>query len=273
MNLRRLVFVLPTALGLLLSKDGGKQDNKTLLHIDTHRSVSSVMKSGYDIHYDPSQPWSHWWRSEYAGWEKGTFDVFRHFLGEKVVLDVGAWIGPTAIWAGHLAQHVIALEPTSKAFSEFTANLAVNPEVAGKVVAVNAALDSHDRTASMSNSGNSMDRMSLIDVRAITIDTLLKEYPVLQKTGFVKIDTEGYERVIVPALENFFKEKKPVAYVSLHPMFISHLQVQKVVDKLKATFPYLYEADMKTPFNTQRDAYNYGDHGGADVLCTWTPLV
>merc|ERR1719359_2769152 len=125
----------------------------------------------------------------------------------------------------------------------------------------------------MSNAGNSVDRISLIDVRAVTIGTLLTEYPMLRETGFVKIDTEGYERVIVPALANFFKATKPVAYVSLHPMFISHSQVQAVVDELKSTFPYLYEVDMKTPFNTQRSAYTHGDHGGADVLCTWVPLT
>lgn len=243
-----------------------------LMRVDSHQSAV-VLKNGVEIHYDVSQPWSYWYRDSYAAWEIGTFNVFNSFIKDKVVLDIGAWIGPTALFAGHLAKKVVALEPTTAAFSEFAANLAVNPELKGKVVAVNAALDSQDRTAQMTNVGNSVDKItSLIDVRALTIGTLVKEYPELQHTGFVKIDTEGYERVIVPALADFFKEKKPMAYVSLHPMFISHSQVQGVVDKLKATFPYLYEVDMKTPFNTQRAAYNYGDHGGADVLCTWAPL-
>lgn len=232
-----------------------------------------MWKAGVEVHFDPAQPWTQWWRSSYAGWEAGTFDVFQHFVKDQVVLDIGAWIGPTALWAGHVAKRVVALEPTSAAFGEFSANLAANPELKDKVVAVNAALDSQDRIASMSNSGNSMDRIALIDVRAVSIATVLHEHPELEKTSFVKIDTEGYERIIVPALEGFFKEKKPVAYVSLHPMFISHLQVQGVVDKLKAIFPYLYEVDMKTPFDTQRSAYTYGDHGGADVLCTWAPLA
>lgn len=232
-----------------------------------------MLKAGVEVHFDPAQSWTHWWRSEYAGWEIGTFNVFQHFARDKVVLDIGAWIGPTALWAGHVAKHVVALEPTTTAFGEFAANLAANPELKGKVELVNAALDAQDRTATMSNAGNSVDRISLIDVRAVTISTLLKEHPRLRETGFVKIDTEGYERVIVPALESFFKEKTPVAYVSLHPMFISHSQVQAVVDKLKVIFPYLYEVDMKTPFNTQRPTYTYGDHGGADVLCTWVPLA
>jgi FkbM family methyltransferase len=234
---------------------------------------SSVWKAGVQVHFDPTKHWAKWWRSDYPGWESDAFNVWNHLIKDKVVLDVGAWIGPTALWFGHLAKHVVALEPTSAAFTEFAANLAANPELKGKVDAVNAALDSEDRTATMTNNGDSMDRISLINVKAMTVNSLLKQYPSLQKTEFVKVDTEGYERVIVPALEAFFKEKKPTAFVSLHPMFISHSQVQGVVDKLKSIFPYLYEVDMKTPFNTERSAYTYGDHGGADVVCTWAPLT
>jgi FkbM family methyltransferase len=244
------------------------------MHADgLHDVVESVVKAGVKIHFDSSQSYSSWYRDTYANWESDTFEVFKRFVPDKVVLDVGAWIGPTALWCGHVAKDVVALEPTTKAFGEFSANLAANPDISKNVAAVNAALDEQDRTASMTNAGDSMDKLSLIDVRAVTIDTLLHEHPVLEKVGFVKIDTEGYERVIVPALESFFRKHTPVVYVSLHPMFISHEKVQAVVDKLQEIFPHLYEVDMKTPFHTRRSAYNYGDHGGADVLCTWKPLT
>merc|ERR1719265_3148113 len=98
----------------------------------------------------------------------------------------------------------------------------------------------------ITNRGDSTDRfLSAIHVRALSIQTLRKFQPVLERTDFVKIDTEGYERVIVPALQGFFKEQKPIAFVSLYPMFISHEQVQQTVDKLRETFPYLYEVDMQ----------------------------
>jgi len=273
---------VPSSVGAILrgTAPNNSASASALIQVDSplkvlkNDQIAVVVKNGVEVHYDMSQGWSHWYHNQYAGWETDTFNVFNRFVKDKVVLDIGAWIGPTALFEGHLAKKVVALEPTLAAFSELAANLAVNPELKGKVAVVNAALDSQDRTAQMTNNGDSVDKiLSLIDVRAMTIGTLVKEYPELQHTGFVKIDTEGYERVIVPALADFFKEKKPMAYVSLHPMFISHSQVQGVVDKLKATFPYLYEVDMKTPFNTQRPAYNYGDHGGADVLCSWTPLI
>jgi len=235
----------------------------------------SIQKTGRTIYYDPLQPNAAFWSKRYAAWETRTFDIFEHFIRGKVVLDVGAWIGPTALWEGYIAKAVIALEPTPKAFGEFQANLKLNPEVAGRVVAVNVALDAEDRIASMSNRGTSTDRINaLVDVgvRAVSIGTLRKEHPELEEVGFVKIDTEGYERVLVPALQGFFAEKRPVVFVSLHPRRMSSAELQGVVDKLKVTFPYLYETDMTTPFNTSRSSYTYGPHAGADILCTWAPL-
>eukprot|EP00929_Paragymnodinium_shiwhaense_P026689 TRINITY_DN1580_c0_g2_i1.p1 TRINITY_DN1580_c0_g2~~TRINITY_DN1580_c0_g2_i1.p1 ORF type:complete len:295 (-),score=102.26 TRINITY_DN1580_c0_g2_i1:199-1083(-) len=236
--------------------------------------IKSVQKAGQQVFYQPGQPRSWFYDTNYGGWENDTFNVFQRFAPGKVSLDIGAWVGPTALWLGKVSTKVVALEPTEAAFTELCKNLAANPDLAGKVTAVNAAMDSADRTADMSNKGDSSDRIqgSLIEVQTKSIVSLRKEYPELEQVGFVKIDTEGYERVIVPALESFFKEKKPTAYVSLHPQYNSKEQVQATVDKMKEIFPFLYEADMKTPFATNRANYTYGDHEGADVIGTWSQL-
>lgn len=235
---------------------------------------ASVEKAGHKIYYDPQTSNANFWRSTYTNWEGNTFKVFQRFIGpETVVLDIGSWIGVTALWEGQIAKSVVALEPTPKAFAELKANLAMNPELAGRVKIINKAMGSDDGRKEMTNRGDSMDRLtSFIEVPVISVNTLVAAHPELQNVGFVKIDTEGYEKVIVPALEQFLKEKKPVAFVSLHQTFIGHAEVQSVVDKLADTFPYLYEIDMKTPFNRNRKAYTDGDHGGVDVICTWAPL-
>lgn len=234
--------------------------------------LRSQMKAGQSIFYDASGN-SNWFWATYSSWEPQTFEVFGRFARDKVVLDIGAWIGPTALWEAQVARKVVALEPTRAAFAQLCRNLAANPGVAGRVTALQAALDAEDRAVTISNRGDSMDRfLSEIRVRALSIRTLLAEHPELEETGFVKLDTEGYERVLVPALQGFFRAKRPALYISLHPMYISHAQVQGVVDKLAETFPYLYEADMTTQFSTKRSTYATGDHGGTDVVCTWEPL-
>merc|ERR1711869_186667 len=97
--------------------------------------------------------------------------------------------------------------------------------------------------------GDSEDRMveeDAISVRGISIATLRADHPILEDIGFVKIDVEGYEQVLISAMASFLREKKPVTLISLHPKLIGHEAVQSVVDVLNGIFPYLYETDMKT---------------------------
>ncbi|CAK9013598.1 Aminopeptidase YwaD (Arginyl aminopeptidase) (BSAP) (Leucyl aminopeptidase) [Durusdinium trenchii] len=80
-------------------------------------------------------------------------------------------------------------------------------------------------------------RRKLGHVKARTIEDLQDEMPGIREVSFVKIDTEGHEEVIVPALESFFRQKRPTVLVSLHPMFLGHRRVQKVVQLLQRIFP------------------------------------
>jgi len=258
-------------LSFLLSGRSASRLRKTPIEIARR---DSVQKAGQRIYYDPKTPsWHFWWYS-YPNWEPNSFKVFQRFISpETVVLDIGSWIGVTALWEGYVAKKVIALEPIPKAFGELKANLQMNPELSGRVEIMNRAMGAEDGHKEMTNGGNSMDRIaSLIDVPIISISTLRKIHPELESIGFVKIDTEGYERVIVPALGNFFKQKRPVALISLHENIIGHAEVQSTVDNLANIFPFLYEIDMVTPFNCSRTNYTYGDHNGADVVGTWAPL-
>jgi FkbM family methyltransferase len=244
-------------------------------------------KEGFKINYAWLQPSCGFYRDDYTTWEPETFNVFRKLATDKVVLDVGAWVGPTALWLANAGKKVFALEPTQTAFAEMCSNYKVNPNIKDKLVAINAALDSQVRITEMTNRGNSADALveenhnvkgltiatDTVPVQTMTIEALEQKYPELSEASFVKMDTEGYERVLVPAMENFFKTKKPNAYISLHPQYNSPAVIQGTVDKLKEIFPYLYEVDMKTPFRTDRATYDHGDHGGSDVVCAWEPML
>jgi FkbM family methyltransferase len=252
--------------------------------MEAEHESKTLDKEGFKINYAGGQPSLGFYRDEYAAWEPETFAVFKKLATDKVVFDVGAWVGPTSLWLAHVGKKVFSLEPTQTAFAEMCANYKVNLDIKDKMVPLNCALDAEDRVAQMSNRGNSADALvqedhadpfhqEKVDVQTRTVSSLMQEHPEIAETGFLKMDTEGYERVLVPALENFLREKKPNAYISLHPQYNAHSVVQGTVDKLKSIFPYLYEADMKTPFKTDRDNYGYGDHGGADVVCSWEPLL
>jgi FkbM family methyltransferase len=248
---------------------------------------ASVVKLGYTVHYDPEMPNVAFWRDNFADYEPLTYNIFNRFIDNRtVVLDVGAWVGLTALWEGHAARKVFAMEPTASAFYELKRNLQKNPEIAGRVEIINEALGAADEVREMTNGDHAQDQIlgagtvpgaaqwdsGKVQVKVSSIDGLRTEHPELESTGFVKIDTEGYERVIVPALERFLREKKPVTFVSLHEFIAGHEAINATVDKLGEIFPYLYESDMVTPFNVTRAAFLGGDHNGVDVLCTWERL-
>lgn len=247
------------------------------------RPEAFVEKLGHKVFYDPTAHPGYvwWWRENFATYEPATYNIFNRFMNnDTIVLDVGAWIGLTALWEGYAAKEVFALEPTRTAFKELERHLHANPAIVSRVKIINAALGAADDVKLVTDNGNAMDKIQdaaaakpgSIPVKMVSIESLCEEYPELRRTGFVKIDTEGYERVIVPALEAFLRETRPVAFVSLHEFYVGHDAIQSTVDKLSEIFPYLYEADMKTPFDAARESYDDGDHGGVDVLCTWEKL-
>eukprot|EP00929_Paragymnodinium_shiwhaense_P100319 TRINITY_DN6256_c0_g1_i2.p1 TRINITY_DN6256_c0_g1~~TRINITY_DN6256_c0_g1_i2.p1 ORF type:complete len:327 (-),score=23.17 TRINITY_DN6256_c0_g1_i2:9-962(-) len=197
------------------------------------------------------------WRGNYSTWEDSTFAIFERFAADQVVLDVGAWVGPTAIWTSQLARQVVAMEPSLNAFSMLEANIWANRDLHGNLIQVNAALDAQDRTRYMSKVGDGRDTFSdawspthPLRVRCVTIHTMLREFPTLEDVSFIKMDVEGHEAVLVPAMRDFFLSKRPTLLVSLHPGELGgYGRTTKVVNALASTFPFLYEADMVTPFN------------------------
>ncbi|CAK9013273.1 Aminopeptidase YwaD (Arginyl aminopeptidase) (BSAP) (Leucyl aminopeptidase) [Durusdinium trenchii] len=214
---------------------------------------ASVQKEGVPIFFDALTPWAEWLRKVYPKWEPDTFEVFRRMVPGRYVLDIGAWIGPTVLWSANFAKHVFAVEPAPTAYCQLVANLNSNPLfISNRVSAVHAALHRSNMEMQIENSGDSEDKLhlgpprprrhrrhrrKLGHVKARTIEDLQDEMPGIREVSFVKIDTEGHEEVIVPALESFFRQKRPTVLVSLHPMFLGHRRVQKVVQLLQRIFP------------------------------------
>mmetsp|Transcript_71506 Transcript_71506/g.198481 ORF Transcript_71506/g.198481 Transcript_71506/m.198481 type:complete len:305 (-) Transcript_71506:261-1175(-) len=218
------------------------------------------------------------WRGNYTTWEDTTFDILERFSLGQVVLDIGAWVGPTALWTAHLARKVIALEPSNRAFQLLRASLEFNPEISHALTLVEAALDADDGVSWCSDVGDGRDSLGTPGlgrdsrVRSISIATLRWEHPELEGVGFIKMDVEGHEATLVPALRAFLEEKRPAMLVALHPRILGPSRTQALVDLLQDIFPYLYEPDMKSPFDTTRSDYALNAQAGADVLGTWSLL-
>jgi hypothetical protein len=85
-------------------------------------------------------PYREFWLTVQEGsWEPTTFQVIKAALtagmgaGREVHLDIGSWVGPTALFAALLVPRVLAIEPDPRAFNELHANALLNEALAPRL--------------------------------------------------------------------------------------------------------------------------------------------
>ncbi len=79
----------------------------------------------------------HWFWPEFVGgWERDTEKVYAAFMRpDRDVVDVGAWIGPTAMFAlAYGARRVLAIEPNPLSVARLHELAARNPAVDARLV-------------------------------------------------------------------------------------------------------------------------------------------
>ena len=217
----------------------------------------------------------HWHWKDYPEWENGTFNVFDNFAKGKNTIDIGGWIGCTTMYLSKICPRVVSIEPNPEDFITMKKIIYMNNM--GNTHLLNRALCDRDDIIPMHFNNHSSSSLVIGNnrdyngtVQGISVDSLEKR---LKNIGmvpeFVKMDIEGGEKLVIPLLIDFFKKYKPVFFVSLHPMFISHDDIKNILIILNNTFDRLLEVDTVTPFNINRNSYRYGEHGGCDVLCLW----
>lgn len=171
---------------------------------------------------DQTRAWDFWGKYAQGEWEPEVLDVIADILkpGDTYV-DVGAWVGPTALWAAQYCDHVLALEPDPTAAAVLLANIGMN---ASNISLWPVALTDQIGTTILRAQGTWGDSTSTIvdptllpshdlgqhlrevEVRATDVETLIDrvtgEY-VGDGCQLVKVDIEGGEHLIVDRLGDF----------------------------------------------------------------------
>ncbi len=161
--------------------------------------------------------WSNFWRLFYSDqWEPDTrFWIHRTLMPGDLFLDIGAWIGPTTQWALDRDAIVIAVEPDPVAFGE------LDRVFGGRAELWEAALVGREQDGwahiSPSDGGQFGDSMSHIStggtaVLAYMLDGILGD----RVPRAVKIDIEGFEYELLPAILPQLAEMRCELHVSFH---------------------------------------------------------
>lgn len=153
-------------------------------------------------------------------WEPETFKIFDRFLDpERNFVDIGAWIGPTTLYAAHKAKQVFAFEPDQVAFRHLDINLRLNQ--VKNVVAYPIAVSNAWKQMQFGPKTGFGDSMASElwgaeqwnTVPAISLEAVLEVNP-----NFIKIDIEGGEKFIFnsPSIKYALAYVKPTIHLSLH---------------------------------------------------------
>lgn len=162
-------------------------------------------------------------------WENDTFGVLDRYLQPtSTYLDIGAWIGPTVLYAAQRCQMVYCIEPDYTAYRYLLWNLELNGlhNVQPFNVALTETTGMRQMAAPKDRLGDSNTSLvrqrpggSMIQVFAMGWADWLKGVNPTT-LDLIKIDIEGGEFSLIPVMRDYLAASKPPLYLSLHPTFL-----------------------------------------------------
>lgn len=228
-----------------------------------------------------------------SGWEKDTLRVVRAFASpSKVLLDVGAWIGPITLYGSKLYERVVSFEPDPEALKHLRRNLGL-PRPDGKPQGYNVTLfekglsfltssegQLFGGSKALGNSettflagydffrytadepmqrGSYEDRISnLIKVPTITLEDSLAAAKVNPSNiGLIKVDIEGGEHFLIPAIKPFLKAHKIPLLISLHYCFLPKQYVWSILESLFEVYGLAKDPHTDVQVNHQQAKEKY----------------
>jgi FkbM family methyltransferase len=166
-------------------------------------------------------------------WESCTFRVFDRFITPDCrYVDIGAWIGPTLLYAAQRAQAAYGFEPDPIAFAELSQNLDANAGAGwhGRVRIFQQAV-AHQagviRLGSRGAGGDSMTSALLAgestgwEVETISLPDFFAAEGLQAGKVFVKMDIEGGEYHLLPHLRDQLSQPELVLHLSIHPWMLA----------------------------------------------------
>lgn len=205
-----------------------------LCHAENDTDLIVVTKKNVEHKFVPQpQDWTNqsfidWFKD----WENETFDTFEQVKNKDgIAIDIGAWIGTTAIWLSHNFYHVVAVEPDVVSLKYLSLNL--NASGCKNVSICPQPITKKSETVifgprwsrlneSVSYTKTVSDHEADYKVPSLTFRKLVDDYVYLNKDinthpiTFIKCDIEGGEENILEPLMHYAYYNNCKVYMSFH---------------------------------------------------------
>ena len=167
-----------------------------------------------------------WDKVEGGLWEPETLALIDQQIAPGTTfLDLGAWVGPTALYAAARGARVIALEADPVALDQLRRNLAVNPVLAQRIEVLARAVHATEGRVTFGarrKPGDSMSSVLIAPGAVSWVAETITPAALAARIGaggrlFIKIDIEGGEYELLPAMRPLLERPDCRALVSFHP--------------------------------------------------------
>jgi FkbM family methyltransferase len=199
--------------------DGGQQECGPARRVETHGLSFAVV----------DRKESFWERVSAGTWEPEMMAALPGLAARgRLLVDIGAWVGPVTLVSASAGAEVIAFEPDPEAFAALSANLAANPALGARVRAMPAAVQATAGTmpyASPRKPGDGMGgklwSASGQAPRSVPATGVADVVAMLgdRHDILLKLDIEGGEYELLPVLAPLIR-RAGACLVSLHPKVV-----------------------------------------------------
>ena len=170
----------------------------------------------------------------FGRFERSTVAAFRRYVKPgATVLDIGANIGAQTLQLARLVGprgRVLSFEPTAFAFAKLNRNLQLNPQIAGRVTALQCFLTGGDgqdlpsavhSSWTLQRSAEAHEKhlgvpMATAGSRAATLDRVLAEHAI-ESVDLVKLDVDGFECDVLAGATDMIRRSRPIFVMEIMP--------------------------------------------------------
>ena len=166
-------------------------------------------------------------------WESDTLSMIDTVAADRTIfLDIGGWIGPTALWAAFRQKTVYTFEPDPVALKALRRNLELNPVLADHISVIPSAVGRADGDLELFSAKPGMSETSVfqrvqrnnvpqdfgnrIVVPVIDINQFIRSLSPNEHKIFIKMDIEGAEFELLPHLAESVRKYDIVVAVTIH---------------------------------------------------------
>jgi len=173
------------------------------------------------------------WKNIFSQWENETFKIFDKYLSkDKIFIDIGGWIGTTAMYGSRNSKHVYSIEADKYSVNDMMINLKTNCK--NNYTLINKAIfnidnikikfgkNIHLENSKMNDSTSQIYSDDTITneyylAETITIENIIEKYQInVSEISLIKVDIEGGEENILNELFDMHVKYSIPLYISFH---------------------------------------------------------